>query len=170
VVVRELADVPDLAAVCGFFGNPAKGGLHSHVAGVAHAGHGRGIGFALKLHQRAWALHQGVDHISWTFDPLVRRNAYFNMTKLAARPARYLTNFYGPMGDVINGSGDTDRLMVDWDLTSPPVDAAVRGRPLRVDGTAPSATATRTPPNRDTPVLAAWRVHDGRHRGRHVPC
>ncbi|MEA5360273.1 GNAT family N-acetyltransferase [Amycolatopsis sp., V23-08] len=181
VVVRELADVADLAVVCelfqaiwrtapgsplvtvellkamvtagnhvagafdgdrllggclAFFGDPAEGGLHSHIAGVARAGHGRGVGFALKLHQRAWALRRGVTRVSWTFDPLVRRNAHFNLTKLAARPASYLTNFYGPMGDAINGSGDTDRLMVGWDLASPPVDAAVRGLPPRVDGTA----------------------------------
>jgi predicted GNAT superfamily acetyltransferase len=124
-----------LGGCLGFFGNPAKGGLHSHIAGTARGGHGRGIGFALKLHQRAWVLRRGVTTISWTFDPLVRRNAHFNLTKLAARPACYLTNFYGPMRDAINGADDTDRLMVDWDLTSPPVDAAARGHPSRVDGT-----------------------------------
>ncbi|MGW3966763.1 GNAT family N-acetyltransferase [Amycolatopsis sp. NPDC005003] len=130
-------DGPELLGACfGFFGEPAKGGLHSHIAGVATAGHGRGIGFALKLHQRAWALRQGVAVISWTFDPLVRRNAHFNLTKLAARPARYLPDFYGPMRDGINGTGDTDRLMVAWDLASPPVRAAAAGRPDRVDAAA----------------------------------
>ncbi|KDN17165.1 hypothetical protein [Amycolatopsis rifamycinica] len=125
-----------LGACFAFFGEPAKGGLHSHIAGVAAAGHGRGIGFALKLHQRAWALRQGVAVISWTFDPLVRRNAHFNLTKLAARPAHYLPDFYGPMQDGINGTGDTDRLMVAWDLASPAVRAAAAGRPDRVDAAA----------------------------------
>ncbi|MET9002725.1 GNAT family N-acetyltransferase [Amycolatopsis sp. Hca4] len=130
-------DGPELLGACfGFFGEPAKGGLHSHIAGVATAGHGRGIGFALKLHQRAWALRQGVTEISWTFDPLVRRNAHFNLTKLAARPARYLPDFYGPMHDGINGAGDTDRLMVAWDLASPPVRTAAAGHPGRVDAAA----------------------------------
>ncbi|MEV6824166.1 GNAT family N-acetyltransferase [Amycolatopsis sp. NPDC051102] len=130
-------DGPDLLGACfGFFGEPAKGGLHSHIAGVATPGHGRGIGFALKLHQRAWALQQGVTAISWTFDPLVRRNAHFNLTKLAARPERYLPDFYGPMQDGINSAGDTDRLMVGWDLASPPVRTAAAGRPDRVDVTA----------------------------------
>lgn len=180
VAIRELSDVPDLAALVGlfeaiwrtppssplvtvellkamvaagnyvagvfdgdhllggclgFFGNPAKAGLHSHIAGVAEAGHGRGIGFALKLHQRAWVLRHGVTTISWTFDPLVCRNAHFNLTKLAARPVGYLINFYGPMRDAINSTDDTDRLMVDWELTSPTAEAAARGRPSRVDGT-----------------------------------
>ncbi|MET8846367.1 GNAT family N-acetyltransferase [Amycolatopsis sp. NPDC004625] len=130
-------DGPELLGACfGFFGEPAKGGLHSHIAGVAAPGHGRGIGFALKLHQRAWALRQGVTAISWTFDPLVRRNAHFNLTKLAARPELYLPDFYGRMQDGINSTGDTDRLMVAWDLTSPAVRAAAAGRPDRVDAAA----------------------------------
>jgi predicted GNAT superfamily acetyltransferase len=130
-------DGPELLGACfGFFGGPAKGGLHSHIAGVGAAGLGRGIGFALKLHQRAWALGQDVPVISWTFDPLVRRNAHFNLTKLAARPEHYLANFYGPMHDGINGSGDTDRLMVAWDLAGPPVRAAARAEPARFDAAA----------------------------------
>jgi predicted GNAT superfamily acetyltransferase len=127
-------DGPDLLGACfGFFGGPAKGGLHSHIAGVATAGYGRGIGFALKLHQRAWALRQDVPVISWTFDPLVRRNAHFNLTKLAARAEQYLPDFYGPMADGINSGGDTDRLMAVWDLASPAVRAAAEGEPARLD-------------------------------------
>ncbi|MGW4527293.1 GNAT family N-acetyltransferase [Amycolatopsis sp. NPDC004378] len=130
-------DGPELLGACfGFFGGPGKRGLHSHIAGVATAGHGRGIGFALKLHQRAWALQQDVTSISWTFDPLVRRNAHFNLTKLAARPEHYLPDFYGPMHDGINGAGDTDRLMAVWDLASPPVRAAAEGTPARFDASA----------------------------------
>ena len=64
---------------------------------------GRSVGFALKLHQRAWALLRGVSEIAWTFDPLVSRNAYFNLVKLAARAGEYLPNFYGAMHDAING-------------------------------------------------------------------
>jgi predicted GNAT superfamily acetyltransferase len=60
-------------------------GLHSHIAAVLPDAHGRGIGWALKLHQRAWALSNGLQTISWTFDPLLRRNAWFNIAKLGAR-------------------------------------------------------------------------------------
>src|SRR5205823_4174315 len=51
--------------------------LHSHISGVATEVQHRRIGFALKQHQRAWSLAHGLDRVMWTFDPLVRRNAYF---------------------------------------------------------------------------------------------
>lgn len=118
-------DGDGLAGGCvGFFNPPARAGLHSHIAGVSARARGRNIGFALKVHQRAWALPRGVATIEWTFDPLVRRNAHFNITKLAGRPVEYLTNFYGPMSDSINGEDDTDRLLVRWDLLAPEVSAA----------------------------------------------
>jgi predicted GNAT superfamily acetyltransferase len=114
-----------LAGACvGFFAAPTDGGLHSHIAGVSSAARGGNIGFALKLHQRAWALSRGVTTISWTFDPLVRRNAYFNLVKLAADPVEYLPDFYGAMHDNINGDDDTDRLLVRWHLEDPRVHAA----------------------------------------------
>ena len=121
-------DGDQLVGACvGFFSAPSEGALHSHVAGVS--GQARGIGFALKLHQRAWTLLRGVEVVSWTFDPLVRRNAYFNIVKLAARPTEYLTNFYGDMHDGINSGGDTDRLLVRWELNTPAVAAASGGVP-----------------------------------------
>jgi predicted GNAT superfamily acetyltransferase len=110
-----------IGACVGFFGAPAEVTMHSHVAGVSSAARGRNVGFALKLHQRAWALARGVTAISWTFDPLIRRNAYFNLTKLAANPTEYLTNFYGPMADSINNNDDSDRLLIRWQLDDPAV-------------------------------------------------
>jgi predicted GNAT superfamily acetyltransferase len=107
-----------IGACVGFFGPPHDAELHSHIAGVVPAGLARSVGFALKLHQRAWALRHGVTAISWTFDPLVRRNAYFNMVKLGARPVEYLRNFYGEMNDAINSGVDSDRLLIRWDLRS----------------------------------------------------
>ena len=117
-----------IGACAGFFGPPAAREMHSHIAGVAGPGLGRGVGFALKLHQRSWALARGVRSIEWTFDPLVRRNAYFNMVKLGARPAEYLPNFYGGMNDAINGAADSDRLLIAWDLRSPLVTDACAGK------------------------------------------
>jgi predicted GNAT superfamily acetyltransferase len=116
-----------VGACVGFFGAPADGAMHSHIAGVSSAALGRSVGFALKLHQRAWATRRGVSTISWTFDPLVCRNAYFNLVKLAATAAEYLPNFYGEVNDGINGDDDTDRLLVRWDLHSPEVGEACAG-------------------------------------------
>jgi predicted GNAT superfamily acetyltransferase len=127
-------DGDELVGACvGFFAPPSEGALHSHVAGVSGQARGRSVGFALKVHQRAWAMLRGIAVVSWTFDPLVRRNAYFNIVKLAARPTEYLTNFYGDMRDGINSGGDTDRLLVRWELGTPAVAAASAGEPAAVE-------------------------------------
>lgn len=118
-----------LGACVGFFGPPSHAELHSHIAGVVPAGLRRSVGFALKVHQRSWCLRRGVRVIAWTYDPLVRRNAYFNLAKLGARPAEYLRNFYGVMDDVINGGTETDRMLVRWDLLSAVAREACAGRP-----------------------------------------
>jgi predicted GNAT superfamily acetyltransferase len=105
-----------VGACVGFFGAPADNAMHSHIAGVSATAAGRSVGYALKLHQRAWALDRDVDVIAWTFDPLVARNAWFNLGKLGATATEYLPDFYGGMHDVVNGGDDTDRLLVRWDL------------------------------------------------------
>ena len=117
-----------VGACVGFFAAPAHTALHSHIAGVSAAVPRRHVGYALKLHQRAWALRNGVPLIEWTFDPLVARNAYFNIVKLGGLPAEYLPNFYGDMDDSINGDDDSDRLLVRWNLTGERVAAACAGR------------------------------------------
>ncbi|WP_156326097.1 GNAT family N-acetyltransferase [Nonomuraea sp. SBT364] len=112
-----------------FFGADAT--LHSHITGVSGA---PGAGFALKLHQRRWALERGVERITWTFDPLVRRNAHFNLAKLGASPREYLPAFYGVMDDAINQGDESDRVLAVWPLTAPRVRALEEGRiePARV--------------------------------------
>jgi predicted GNAT superfamily acetyltransferase len=90
--------------------------LHSHVAGVSRGLQGSGIGFALKLHQRAWAAARGIRRVEWTYDPLVRRNGWFNLVKLGARAVAYYPNFYGVMEDELNGTDETDRGLVSWDI------------------------------------------------------
>jgi len=118
-------DGPRLVGACvGFFHAPAEDALHSHIAGVSRNGSGHGVGFALKLHQRSWALQRGVSEVAWTFDPLVSRNAYFNLVKLGAQTDEYLPNFYGPMTDSINDGDESDRLLVRWQLADPAVAAA----------------------------------------------
>ncbi|WP_420873999.1 GNAT family N-acetyltransferase [Nocardioides lijunqiniae] len=120
-----------VGACVGFFHAPAEDALHSHIAGVSSTAVGRSVGFALKLHQRSWALLRGVSEIAWTYDPLVSRNAHFNLVKLGALPAEYLPNFYGAMPDRINGADDSDRLLVRWPLRSAEVQAAASGDAVR---------------------------------------
>jgi predicted GNAT superfamily acetyltransferase len=120
----------ELAGACiGFFGPPTTRSLHSHIAAVIPPMLGRRVGFALKLHQRAWALAHDVDEVLWTYDPLVGRNAYFNTTLLGAEPIEYLVNFYGVMDDGINGTDESDRLVVRWALSAPRVVATCSGQP-----------------------------------------
>jgi predicted GNAT superfamily acetyltransferase len=122
-----------IGACVGFFAAPTRHELHSHIAGVSADARGRSVGRAMKLHQRAWALSQGVATVTWTFDPLVSRNAYFNIVKLGGTPVQYLPDFYGTMGDAINGNDVTDRLLLRWDLTTEHVARAARGTLQRWD-------------------------------------
>jgi len=107
----------------------APGGvfLHSHMAAVVDGRRDRGIGAAIKQHQRAWAREQGISVVSWTFDPLVRRNAHFNVNRLGVDVRDYHPDFYGVMTDAINAGDRTDRLVAWWVVDSDRADAAARG-------------------------------------------
>jgi predicted GNAT superfamily acetyltransferase len=129
------------AAFLAEHGGPA---LHSHLAAVPPAARGLGVGLALKLHQRDWAAARGLHVVTWTFDPLVRRNAWFNLAKLGAKVTAYLPDFYGRMDDGVNDGAPTDRLLAVWDVwTESPPPAPGDGAPAaleEVDG-APVARA-----------------------------
>ncbi len=102
--------------------------LHSHMTAVLPGLQDRDVGYRLKLAQREWALAQGYRRVVWTFDPLQSRNAYFNLHKLGARSERYEVNYYGEMDDELNRGLPTDRLEVDWWVTSKSVVARLEGR------------------------------------------
>ncbi|MGW2650265.1 chorismate synthase [Streptomyces sp. NPDC001393] len=89
----------------------------------------RGLGHAVKQAQRDWALGLGARTMRWTFDPLVGRNARFNLVKLGAVGTEYLVDFYGPMTDGVNDGDESDRLTVTWELGAPTAsyDAEPRG-------------------------------------------
>ena len=115
------------------FGAPAEASWYSLIAGVRPGVEGQGIGLALKLAQRAWALQAGVSRMTWTFDPLLRRNARFNITRLGAVVTEYLVNFYGEIADGVNDP-ETDRLAVVWNLRTPlPNSVRVAGPPSAPD-------------------------------------
>lgn len=96
--------------------------VYSLVAGARRSD--RGVGYALKQEQRRWALEKGATVMRWTFDPLVGRNARFNLMKLGATAVEYTVDFYGPMDDGVQGTDETDRLTVEWrlDTASPRAD------------------------------------------------
>lgn len=129
--------------------DPPAPSLHSHIAAVAPGNERRGIGRALKLHQRDFAQRHGLTSITWTFDPLVRRNAAFNAS-LGVDFVAYHVDFYGAMADAVNAGHGSDRLLARWGTTRPCVacvaddptlhevpllDADASGRPVRGRGT-----------------------------------
>lgn len=127
VAERETADGQGrsvVGVVVGILGWDAGLHVHSHVAAVTPAARG-GVGFALKLAQRALALENQVTEIRWTFDPLIRRNAHLNLEKLGATVRAYLPDFYGQLDDAISGADRSDRFEVSWQLDSPDVEDAI---------------------------------------------
>jgi len=96
---------------------PTDGLKQCSVILAVHPGYqNRSVGLDLKLAQRDAALAHGVELITWTFDPLVSTNAYFNLTKLGCSSSTYLTNVYG-LGQGLNAGLETDRLLVEWWLS-----------------------------------------------------
>jgi len=173
-----------VAFVLGWAGVNQWDGLHvhSHQLGALPDHRHRGVGYALKLAQRAQALDAGVGLIRWTFDPLVSRNAWFNLVKLGAIADRFLPNYYGRMTDELNRGDRSDRLLVRWDLDREPRGAAVaRGeevlsregdaagspRPVRPASPSGGRALIRIPREyhalrtRDPTLARAWREATG---------
>lgn len=115
------------------------GATYSLIAAVSPGAADRGIGHAVKLRQRSWALAHGHPSMVWTFDPLVSRNARFNLAKLGAVARDYAVGFYGEMADEINGADEADRLVATWELGSRRAIAASEGTAVEPSG--PDAAA-----------------------------
>lgn len=147
-----------------FHADPGRRALYSHIAGIDADHAGRSIGFALKQHQRAWALERGIARIEWTFDPLVARNAHFNIAKLGARPQEYLSDFYGAMNDGVNTDDETDRLLMRWELSDPEVAIRAGGGPVHPPARMPDDAVVAVPADiertrrEDRAEAQAWRV------------
>lgn len=169
--------------VLGWTGFDPEDGLHVHshmLAALPDRRH-QGIGYALKLAQRAQALDHGAHVARWTFDPLVARNAYFNLHKLGAIADRFERDFYGEMTDTVNRGDRTDRFVVRWDLDRDPGPRSIPAGPrlvLMAEGTPPrprdrgdvqrGAALLQVPPDhpdlrrRDPGIGAAWREASAR--------
>ncbi len=104
----------------GFYSTPDGPRLkhYSSILGVRPEWQGQGIGFALKRAQWQMVRHQGIDRITWTYDPLLSRNAWLNITRLGAVSSSYLPDFYGKMEDALNRGLPSDRFDVDWWVNS----------------------------------------------------
>lgn len=108
-----------VGASVAFFAEPGARSIHSHITGVLAEYRSQGLGRVLKQHQRTWAFARDVGHITWTFDPLVARNAHFNTRVLGARITEYLVDQYGSSDEERSRGAETDRLMTTWALAAP---------------------------------------------------
>lgn len=90
----------------------------SHMMGVHPDHRDAGLGFALKRAQWQMVRHQGLDHITWTYDPLMSRNAYLNIGRLGGVCSTYRRSEYGEMRDGLNLGLPSDRFQVDWWILS----------------------------------------------------
>jgi predicted GNAT superfamily acetyltransferase len=87
------------------------------------------VGYQLKRMQREVALAQGMDLITWTFDPLASANANLNIHKLGCVVSRYLPNCYGTFTGGLNAGMETDRFLAEWWLRERRVEECLNGVP-----------------------------------------
>ena len=123
---------------------------HSHMLAVKTGYRNFDLGRRLKLAQREHVKAQGIELISWTFDPLQSLNAHFNFNKLGVIADRYLPNFYGEDAASFLHQTGTDRLWVSW---------FVEREPVAVSG--PDQVAIEIPTNIDAlprEIALKWRA------------
>ena len=73
------------------------------------------IGTRLKLAQREFALTYQIPLVTWTFDPVLARNAYLNLHKLGAVGQKYAVSYFGP--ESAHAMLSDDRLVANWWVT-----------------------------------------------------
>jgi predicted GNAT superfamily acetyltransferase len=107
--------------------------LHSHMLAVRASHRNRGIGAQLKWEQWREALSRDIRHMEWTFDPLQIANAFLNIHRLGAISRAYLVDFYGVSSSRLQGGLPTDRLLAEWELDSPRVEAIQARLPAAIE-------------------------------------
>ncbi|GAB4126131.1 MAG: hypothetical protein Fur005_41040 [Roseiflexaceae bacterium] len=112
-----------IGIVFGILGLSKTGKLKhcSHLLAVLPEYTNQRVGEQLKWQQRTYVLAQGIDWISWTYDPIESRNAHLNIHKLGAVCQIYWRDLYGSMTDGLNAGLPSDRFEVDWHLNAPHV-------------------------------------------------
>ncbi len=103
---------------------------HSHILGFLKEYRGKGLGTEVKKVQREIALRKGIKLVTWTYDPLLLSNAWLNIAKMGAISSQYRINYYGTGSFEYNKGIETDRLMVEWYLTSGRVVSRMKGNGL----------------------------------------
>jgi predicted GNAT superfamily acetyltransferase len=98
---------------------------HSHMTGILPPFQNQGIGRRIKLQQRQEARRAGIGLIEWTFDPLEIRNSHFNIERLGVVARHFVPNQYGITSSRLHGGLPTDRLVAEWYVNSPRVEAIV---------------------------------------------
>jgi len=100
----------------------------SHQMGVLPDYRDRGLGLRLKEAQRQAVVRQGVRLITWTYDPLLSRNAALNIRRLGGLCRTYVREAYGEMRDGLNAGIPSDRFEVEWWITSARVISRLEGK------------------------------------------
>ncbi len=133
----------DGQAMVGFaFGFPSieRGhiGIHSHMLAVLPQYRDFNLGYRLKSAQRERTLQNGINEMSWTFDPLQSRNAHFNFAKLGVVSNSYKVDLYGSDSSSVLHQNGTDRLWLTWALDSKRVKERLAGKTIDSPPTVPS--------------------------------
>jgi chorismate synthase len=118
---------------------------------------GRGLGRALKLHQRELLLARGIRTMLWTFDPLRARNAHLNFAKLGIVATDYRRDMYGETDSPLHRGIGTDRLIAVWLLDSPRVVARITAPGRTHVAPEGRASALETWPAEEAPVVVDRR-------------
>jgi len=92
--------------------------LYSHMTGVVPEYQSRGVGLALKLKQREYAIQRSLDLVCWTYDPMQSLNNWFNLNKLGVITRTYYVDYYGDMPDRLNRGLESDRFFAEWFVRS----------------------------------------------------
>ena len=122
--------------------NSDERAFYSHMTAVHTSLQSLGIGAKLKWAQRERALAEGANYIKWTYQPVLARNAFFNLERLGVEIKTYMPNFYGTDAEAsaeqksAQEGVDSDRLFADWHLLSPKTVALSRGEKFEETGEA----------------------------------